>query len=105
MIHPALRQDGDALRLAVRVTARAGRDAIAGLGEGADGRAELAVRLAAPPVEGAANAALLKLLAKQLSVPKSALEIVSGAQARHKIVRITGLSAEAATLRLESGAS
>ncbi len=105
MIHPALSQDGDALRLAVRVTTRAGRDAIAGVIEGADGRVALAVRLAAPPVDGAANSGLLKLLAKRLDVPRSSLAIVSGAQARHKIVRITGLSARAASLRLESGAA
>jgi uncharacterized protein (TIGR00251 family) len=101
MIHPALTDDGDGLRLAVRVTARAGRDALAGVVEDSEGRAALAVRLAAPPVDGAANTALIALLAKALGVPKSALAIAAGARSRRKLVRLIGLSAGEATLRLE----
>jgi uncharacterized protein (TIGR00251 family) len=101
MIHPALSEHDGALRLAVRVTARAGRDALAGLAETADGRVALAVRLAAPPVEGAANAALIALIAEALGVPRSAVSVATGERSRHKMVRIAGLDARAATLRLQ----
>jgi uncharacterized protein (TIGR00251 family) len=104
MIHPALTDDGDGPRLAVRVTARAGRDALTGIVEDGDGRFALAVRLAAPPVHGAANAALIRLLARALGLPRSALTIVAGQRSRRKLVRLTGLSTGEATLRLESRA-
>jgi uncharacterized protein YggU (UPF0235/DUF167 family) len=65
-------------RLAVRLTPRGGREAIDGWAVDGDGRPYLKVRVAAPPVEGAANAALLALLAKALGVPKSSLSIVGG---------------------------
>ena len=66
------------MRLAVRLTPRGGRDAAQGWGQDADGRAYLKVRVAAPPVEGAANAALIAFLAKALGRPRSSLRIVSG---------------------------
>jgi uncharacterized protein YggU (UPF0235/DUF167 family) len=53
---------------------------------------ELRARLHAPPVDGAANAALISLLAARLKLPKAALEIVRGATARRKTVAITGLT-------------
>ena len=76
------------MRLAVRLTPRGGREAIDGWAVDGDGRPYLKVRVAAPPVEGAANAALLALLAKTLGVPKSSLSIASGAGARLKLVGI-----------------
>ena len=82
-------------RLRIRVTPRAGKNALAGIVD-VDGRPALAVRLAAPPVDGAANKALLAFLASALEVPKSRLRIVSGETGRLKIVAIAGLSAEAA---------
>jgi len=96
--------DSDGIRLAVRVTVRAKRDQLTGPIAEADGRAALAIRLAAPPVDGAANAALVTFLAKELAVPRSAVTIVSGEKSRHKLVRITGITAGAASLRLESRA-
>ncbi len=54
----------------------------------------LKARLTAPPVDGAANAALLELLASQLDLPRRALRIVQGATSRQKIVEISGLTAE-----------
>ncbi|MFZ0268484.1 DUF167 family protein [Caulobacter sp.] len=75
-------------RLAVRLTPRGGREAIEGWAVDGEGRPYLKVRVAAPPVEGAANAALLVLLAKTLGVPKSSLSIVSGAGARIKMVDV-----------------
>lgn len=51
---------------------------------GRDGREELEVRVAAAPTDGEANAAVIKLLARELRVPRSAIEIVSGETSRHK---------------------
>lgn len=80
-------------RLAVRLTPRGGREAIDGWAVDGDGRPYLKVRVAAPPVEGAANAALLALLAKTLGVSKSSVSIASGVQARLKLVEIEGCDA------------
>ena len=81
--------------LVVRVTPRAARDEIAGWqGD------ELRVRLRAPPVDGRANEALLRLLASRLSVPTSSIELVSGATARVKRLRVEGLSEEDLRQRL-----
>ena len=68
-------------RLRLRVTPRGGRDAIDGAQE-IDGRARLLIRVAAPPADGAANAAALALLAKRLDLRKSALTLVQGATGR-----------------------
>jgi uncharacterized protein YggU (UPF0235/DUF167 family) len=54
---------------------------------------ELRARLPAPPVEGAANAALVALLAERLGVPKRTIALVRGATARHKLIAINGLDA------------
>jgi uncharacterized protein YggU (UPF0235/DUF167 family) len=78
------------LRLAVRLTPRGGREAIDGWAIDGDGRPYLKVRVAAPPVEGAANAALIAFLAKTLGVSKSSLAIASGAGARLKLIDIEG---------------
>lgn len=80
-------RDG-AVSFEVRVVPRASRDAIAGV----HGQA-LKVSLSAPPVEGAANEALIALLARALSVPKRTVELVRGEQSRTKLVRITGVTA------------
>jgi len=52
----------------------------------------LVVRVSAPPVDGAANAAVVETLAKALGVPKSRLEITAGATGRRKRVRVAGLT-------------
>jgi uncharacterized protein (TIGR00251 family) len=88
----------DEAMLQVRVTPRARRNAIGALEGGV-----LAVRLAAPPVEGAANKALVVFLAETLHVPKSAVRIESGAHGRRKRVRISGLTSEQVADRLASG--
>jgi uncharacterized protein (TIGR00251 family) len=72
--------------LEIRVIPRAGRSGFAGLRDGA-----LLVKLAAAPVDGAANDELIALLAKALHVPKRDVTIVSGERARTKRVRIAGL--------------
>lgn len=74
------------MSFAVRVQPRARKDELAGERAGA-----LLVRLKAPPVEGAANAALVRLLAKSLDVHVSAIEILRGASQRSKLVRVLGV--------------
>ncbi len=86
----------DGLLCAVRLTPRAKRPGCQGVSEGADGRPRLLVAVSAPPVEGAANAALIELLAGAWRVPKSTLDIRSGATGREKILHIAG---DAQTLR------
>src|ERR1051325_3401703 len=79
-----------ALRFSVRLTPRGGRDAIEGWAADASGRALLKVRVAAPPVDGAANAALVRLIAKALGRPRSAVTIVSGETGRAKRLAVEG---------------
>ncbi len=71
----------------VRVVPRSSRNQIVGVEGGA-----LKIKLIAPPVEGAANAALIEFIAEWLSVRKSAVAIVSGDKSRNKIVRIRGVA-------------
>lgn len=79
------------MRLAVRLTPRGGRDAVEGWATGADGRSFLKARVAAPPVEGEANAALTQLLARTLGVSKSSVRIAAGQTGRLKQVEVEGL--------------
>jgi uncharacterized protein (TIGR00251 family) len=81
----------DAVRLAVRVTPKGGRDAVDGWALDPAGRVYLKVRVSAAPSDGEANAALIAFLAKTLKRPKSALRIASGETSRLKIVEIEGL--------------
>ena len=76
--------------LAVRATPRAVRSAIAGPGEDSQGRAVLCVRIAAPPADGAANAALVDLLALVLGLRKRDVTIRSGGTTRTKQVHLSG---------------
>ena len=76
-------------RISVRLTPRAGRNAI----DGWDGDV-LRARVAAPPADGKANNALLRLLAKALGVAPSRVTLVSGAQSRVKIVEVDGMTAD-----------
>ena len=80
---------GPAADLAVRLTPRGGADLIDGVSEGV-----LRVRVRAPAVDGAANAALIELLAHELGVAPSRLSIVRGATERRKVVRVEGLDPE-----------
>ena len=77
-------------RFEVRVTPRASRDQVAGF----DAEGRLRVRLTAPPVEGAANDALIKLLAKALGVSRSRVKVAHGAASRNKLVEVLGVSDE-----------
>ncbi len=79
------------VRLAVRLTPRGGREAIDGWAADGDGRPYLKVRVAALPVEGAANAALLALLAKTLGLSKSSLSIAFRSRGAAQADRHRGL--------------
>ena len=76
---------------------RAGRDGIAGERAGA-----LLVRLAAAPVDGQANEALVRVLAKALGVAPSTVTILRGATGRDKVVRIAGLAASVLRTRVDA---
>lgn len=82
-------------RLAVRIAPRASRDAV-----GATIGGELVIRVTAPPVDGRANEAVLRLLAKRLKVGRRSISIVSGVHSRRKVVQIRGLTDEQTRARL-----
>jgi uncharacterized protein len=81
--------------LRVRVQPRSSREHL----EGVHGD-QLRLRLTAPPVAGAANAACIAFLAKTLGVNRSSIEIRSGAKSRDKLIHISGLTAEDAATTL-----
>jgi len=81
--------------LPIRVTPRSAKPGIGGWRESADGRVELDMRVAEAPTDGAANDAVVKLLAKALGISRSQLSIISGATSRHKRVVIPFDMAEA----------
>ena len=75
-------------RIELRVTPRARRNALGGF----DAEGRLSVRLAAPPVEGRANAALVAFLAEILGIPGRRITIVRGETARVKLVEVEGMT-------------
>ena len=77
------------VELRVRVIPRAGTSKVVGIRDGS-----LLIRLAAPPVEGAANDALIRLLSEQLKCPRRAVLLVSGEHSRSKRVRVDGVTAD-----------
>jgi uncharacterized protein len=89
MMPPFLRAQPDGVLLSVKLQPRASANEI---GEALG--AELRIKVTAPPVEAAANEALLKLLAQQLHCPRNRVDIVRGHTSRHKAVKLYGLTAE-----------
>ena len=87
----------DEALLAVRVTPGAKRNAVTALKEGVWN-----IKIAAPPVEGRANAELLAFLSKKLNVRQSSLSVVKGQTSRSKLVSISGLIQKEVTLRLSA---
>jgi uncharacterized protein (TIGR00251 family) len=81
--------------LAIRVTPRSAKPGIAAWREGADGCEELEVRVAEAPADGAANDAVVKLLARALGISRAEVKLVSGATSRHKRLAIPFDLAEA----------
>ncbi|HKX83959.1 MAG TPA: DUF167 domain-containing protein [Pyrinomonadaceae bacterium] len=82
-------KDGGAI-FNVRVVPRSSRTEIVGELDGA-----VKVKLSSPPVDGAANAELIKLLAKRLGVSRSSIEILSGGTSRTKQLLVNGVTADA----------
>ena len=74
--------------VAVRVTPRASKPGVGEWKAGADGREELEIRVSAPPADGQANEALVRLLSKKLGLPKSSINIVAGDTGRHKRIAL-----------------
>ena len=95
MERPVLTQRGESLYLRVRVTAGARENRLAGVqGD------SLRVRVAAPPVKGAANRVLVRFLAETLQVPRSSVEVVKGHASRSKLVALSGISLDETKDRL-----
>jgi len=80
----------DGLLLHVRVTPRGGRDEITGIRAASDGMSHLAVKVSAPPEDGAANEALRHLIAKAAGLSRSAVTIITGEQSRQKRLKLVG---------------
>lgn len=80
----------DGIDLFVRLTPKSSSDAIDGLREAADGSVHLAARVRAVPEKGAANAALERLLAERLDLPRRSVSVVAGGTSRLKTVRLSG---------------
>lgn len=103
------RAEGDGVLIRLRATPNASKDEISGLWRGPDGETRLVVRVTAPPDKGRANKAVLKLIAKTLGLPKSAVSLTGGEKDRAKTVAAAGDPAEiiarleAIVAALESG--
>ncbi|OIR19233.1 hypothetical protein GALL_01120 [mine drainage metagenome] len=87
------RRNGGVLTLTLHIQPGARRTDVAGL----HGEA-LKIRLAAPPIEGRANEALLKFIAESFGVPLRQVELRQGGQSRHKVVAITGSTVDPESL-------
>lgn len=83
--------------LRVRLTPRGGRDAVTRYEGGV-----LHARVSAPPVDGAANKALIELLSRVLATPRSQISIIGGESAREKTLRISGIDQRQVVLRVQS---
>jgi uncharacterized protein len=96
MTMPAfLRTDADGILLSVKLQPRASANEIGDpLGK------ELRIKVTAPPVDAAANEALIRLLAQQLHCPRNRVDLVRGHTSRHKTVKLYGLAAEDVAKRL-----
>ena len=91
MTMPAfLRVQADGVLLSVKLQPRASANEI---GEALG--SELRIKVTAPPVDAAANEALVKLLAQQLDCPRNRVELLRGHTSRHKTIKLYGLTAEA----------
>jgi uncharacterized protein (TIGR00251 family) len=87
----------DGASFAVKLVPRASREDVAGVQQGA-----LRIRLNAPPVEGAANRALVEFLARLLDVPRGDVDILSGHGSRRKVVTVRGLTPQEVAARLQA---
>jgi uncharacterized protein len=90
-----MRIESDGLVLSVKVQPRASANEI---GEALGN--ELRIKVTAPPVDSAANEALVRFLAETLDCPRNRIELVRGNTSRHKVLKLHGISAEAALEKL-----
>jgi uncharacterized protein (TIGR00251 family) len=84
-----IEQIAEGVRLRVKAVPRASRSEVAGIHGDV-----VRIRLAAPPVDGAANEELVRFLADALSVPRAAIRLVSGQTSRSKVITIVGVAPE-----------
>ena len=92
---PCLKLQDGLVMLSVKAQPRASRSEVSGLLG-----TELKVKVAAPPVDGAANEALVEFLSDTLKVPRRSVQLVRGASATHKVFSISGTTAEQVAQRL-----
>jgi uncharacterized protein (TIGR00251 family) len=97
-MHASRKDPSPPAALALWIQPRASRDAVVGERDGA-----IAIRLQAAPVDGAANAALVRFLAKRLGVPPGDVQLVRGLTDRRKWVTVTNLDPQVIRERLVSG--
>ena len=101
MIVPAyLRAQPDGVLLSVKVQPRASSSEI-----GEPLGSELRIRVSAPPVDDAANEALVRLLVDRLDCPRGKVELVRGQTSRHKVIKLHGLSLTEAIAKLAVGST
>jgi hypothetical protein len=93
-----LRVQADGVLLSIKLQPRAAANQV---GEPLGN--ELRMKVTAPPVDAAANEALVKLLAEILDCPRNRVELVRGHTSRHKVIKVFGLSEEAVLARLTAG--
>ena len=92
-----LSAQSDGVLLAVKLQPRASKNEIVGaIGE------ELRIKVTAPPVDAAANAALIRLLAETLDCPRSKVELIRGHTSRHKTIKLHGLDAANVAAKLSA---
>lgn len=94
---PFLTTQSDGVTIAVKVTPRASKDEI---GEALG--AELRIKVTAPPVDAAANEALIRLLAETLGCSRSSIQIIRGQTSRHKLIKVFGLTAKSILTKLNT---
>jgi uncharacterized protein (TIGR00251 family) len=90
-----IRAEGDGVILSVKLQPRASANEI-----GESHGSELRIKVTAPPVDSAANEALVRLLAETLDCPRNRIELIRGNKSRHKILKLYGISAKAALAKL-----
>lgn len=101
----ALEDGRGGARLRVRVVPRSAKPGLDGLVEDGNGRAAVRLKLAAPPVDGRANAEAADRVADAVGLPKRDVELVFGPAAKIKVFRLGGLTVEEAARRLAAQAS
>lgn len=93
----AIREEATGVAISVFVTPRSSANSVSGMRNG-----EIKIALTAPPVDGAANKALVEFLSRRLGVSRQAVRIISGQTSRHKVVRVEGMAPALAASKLSA---